>query len=129
MVFIFLFFFAFFVLYFPNILNHPDNCIPAHVVPEWYFLPFYAILILMIIPFSNTSYVRNTTYRPIFKFFFWLFIADCIILTWVGQMPVRTAFVFTGQVATVYYFAFFLFIIPIIGKIETILATWKVKEF
>ena len=131
----FLFFFAFFVLYFPNILNHPDNCIPAdpletpaHVVPEWYFLPFYAILILMIIPFSNTSYVRNTTYRPIFKFFFWLFIADCIILTWVGQMPVKTAFVFTGQVATVYYFAFFLFIIPIIGKIETILATWKVKE-
>lgn len=149
----FLFFFAFFVLYFPNILNHPDNCIPAdpletpaHVVPEWYFLLFYAILrsiphkaggiiamvsailILMIIPFSNTSYVRNTTYRPIFKFFFWLFIADCIILTWVGQMPVKPAFVFTGQVATVYYFAFFLFVIPIIGKIETILATWKVKE-
>ena len=79
------------MLYFPNVLNYPDNCIPAdplktpaHVVPEWYFLPFYAvlrsiphkdggiiamvaaILILMIIPFSNTSYVRNTTYRPIF---------------------------------------------------------------
>ena len=85
-----------------------------------------AILILIIIPFSNTSYVRNTTYRPIFKIFFWLFISDCIILTWIGQMPVRTAFVFTGQVATIYYFAFFLLVIPIIGKIETVLATWDV---
>jgi len=82
----------------------------------------------MVISFSNTSYVRNTTYRPIFKFFFWLFISDCIILTWLGQMPVRTAFVLTGQVATVYYFVFFLFLIPIIGKIETILATNSTDE-
>ena len=149
----FLLFFAFFVLYFPNVLNHPDNYIPAdplqtpaHVVPEWYFLPFYAILrsiphkaggiiamgaailILLAIPFINTSYVRNTTYRPIFKFFFWLFIADYIILTWIGQMPVRNAFIFVGQVATVYYFAFFTIIIPVIGKIETALATWNVEE-
>lgn len=86
-----------------------------------------AILILLAIPFINTSYVRNTTYRPIFKFFFWLFIADYVILTWIGQMPVRNAFIFVGQVATFYYFAFFLVLIPLIGKIETILATWKVK--
>jgi len=91
----FLLFFAFFVLYYPNFLNHPFNCIPAdpiktplNLVPEWYFLPFYAILrsiphkaggiitmvsaiaVLFLIPFSNTSYIRNTTYRPIFKFFF-----------------------------------------------------------
>jgi ubiquinol-cytochrome c reductase cytochrome b subunit len=148
----FLVFFAFFVLYFPNTLNHPDNCIPAdpletpaHVVPEWYFLPFYAILrsiphkaggiiamiaailILIIIPFSSTSFVRNTTYRPIFKVFFWLFIADCIILTWVGQMPVKPAFVFAGQVATVYYFAFFLFVIPITDKIENFLVSCENK--
>ena len=149
----FLLFFAFFVLYFPNVLNHPDNYIPAnplqtpaHVVPEWYFLPFYAILrsiphkaggivamgaailIMLAIPFINTSYVRNTTYRPIFKIFFWLFIADYIVLTWIGQMPVRNAFIFVGQVATFYYFFFFIVLIPVIGKIETILATWKVEN-
>jgi len=102
----FLLFFAFFVLYYPNFLNHPFNCIPAdpiktplNLVPEWYFLPFYAILrsiphkaggiitmvsaiaVLFLIPFSNTSYIRNTTYRPIFKFFFWIFISDFIVLT------------------------------------------------
>ena len=87
-----------------------------------------AILILLVIPFINTSYVRNTTYRPIFKVFFWLFIADYIILTWVGQMPVKSAYIFVGQIATVYYFVFFIIIIPIIGKIETILATWKIGE-
>ena len=86
-----------------------------------------AILILLAIPFINTSYIRNTTYRPIFKFFFWLFIADYVILTWIGQMPVRNAFIFVGQVATLYYFAFFLVLISVIGKIETILATWKVE--
>ena len=86
-----------------------------------------AILILVVIPFSNTSYIRNTTYRPIFKFFFWLFISDCAILVWVGQMPIRTAFVFTGKIATLYYFIFFLLVIPIVGKIETALATWNVK--
>jgi len=142
----FLVFFGTFVFYFPNVLNHPDNYIPAdplqtpaHVVPEWYFLAFYAILrsiphkaggivamvgailVLMLIPFTNKSYVRNTTYRPIFKFFFWLFIADYVILTWIGQKPVRNAFVFVGQVATFYYFFFFLVLLPVIGKLETIL--------
>ena len=87
-----------------------------------------SILILLIVPFVNTSYVRNTTYRPIFKFFFWLFIADYIILTWVGQMPVKDAYILTGQLATVYYFIFFIFILPVTGKIETVLATWNVKE-
>ena len=87
-----------------------------------------AILILLVIPFINTSYVRNTTYRPIFKFFFWLFIADYIILTWIGQMPVKPTYIFAGQVATVYYFLFLTIIIPIIGKIETTLATWNIEK-
>ena len=146
----FLVFFSTFVFYFPNILNHPDNYIPAdplqtpaHVVPEWYFLSFYAILrsiphkaggivamggailILLFLPFINTSYVRNTTYRPIFKFFFWLFIADYIILTWIGQKPVRNAFIIVGQIATFYYFFFFLILIPLIGKIENALIHHK----
>jgi quinol-cytochrome oxidoreductase complex cytochrome b subunit len=146
----FLVFFAIFVFYFPNALNHPDNYIPAnplqtpaHVVPEWYFLPYYAILrsiphkaggilamgasicVLFLIPFINTSYVRNTTYRPIFKICFWLFVADFLILTWVGQKPVRDTYIETGQIATMYYFVFFLILVPIVGRIETALAFHK----
>ena len=146
----FLLFFATFVFYFPNVLNHPDNYIPAdplqtpaHVVPEWYFLPYYAILrsiphkvggiiamggsilVLLLIPFINTSEIRNTTYRPIFKFCFWLFIADFVILMWIGQKPVKDTFILVGQIATVYYFAFFLILIPIIGKIESALVHYK----
>jgi quinol-cytochrome oxidoreductase complex cytochrome b subunit len=146
----FLFFFFVFVFYFPNVLNHPDNCIPAdpmetpaHVVPEWYFLPFYAILrsipnkaggiltmggaiaVLFLIPFNNTSNIRNTTYRPIFKFFFWFFIYDFIILMWIGQKPVRNTYIFVGQIATFYYFVFFTLGIAYIGKIEKALVNFK----
>ena len=146
----FLTFFAFFVLYFPNFLNHPDNCIPAdpletpaHVVPEWYFLLFYAILrsiphkaggiiamlaailVLFLLPFLNNSYIRNTTFRPIFKLFFWFFVSDCIILTWIGQMPVKTVYVLIGQIGTIYYFVFFLFLVPLIAEFENVLATWN----
>jgi len=147
---VYLLVFATFVFYFPNVLNHPDNCIPAdplqtppHVVPEWYFLPYYAILrsiphkaggivamlgsllVLLIIPFTNTSDVRNTTYRPLFKVFFWLFIVDFVILTWVGQKPVKDYFILTGQIATFYYFLFFIVLIPVIGKVESILVNHK----
>lgn len=149
-LFCFILVFSIFVLYFPNTLNHPDNYIPAdplqtpaHVVPEWYFLPYYAILrsiphkaggiiamvgailVLLLIPFINTSDIRNTTYRPIFKICFWLFIADFIILTWVGQKPVRDTFIFVGQVGTVYYFSFFMILIPLVGTIESKLAHHK----
>jgi quinol-cytochrome oxidoreductase complex cytochrome b subunit len=130
--FTFLVFFGIFVFYFPNTLNHPDNYLPAdpyhtpaHVVPEWYFLPFYAILrsiphkgggilamlgsifVLFLPPFIYSSDIRSTTYRPIFRLCFWLFISDFIILTWVGQKPTRDAYIFAGQVATAYYFIFF----------------------
>jgi ubiquinol-cytochrome c reductase cytochrome b subunit len=140
------------VFYFPNLLNHPDNCIPAdplhtpaHVVPEWYFLPYYAILrsiphktggivamgssiaVLFLIPFINTSLVRNTTYRPIFKIFFWFFISDFVILTWVGQKPVKDVYIETGLYATAGYFSFFLILLPLSGKLETYLAFYKVK--
>lgn len=142
--------FAVLVFYYPNVLNHPDNYIPAdplqtpaHVVPEWYFLPYYAILrsiphkvggilamvgsilVLFLIPYISTSEVRSTTYRPLFKLCFWLFIADFVILTWVGQKPVRDTFILVGQVATVYYFIFFLILIPLVGKIESVLVHHK----
>jgi ubiquinol-cytochrome c reductase cytochrome b subunit len=148
--FCFILFFATFVFYFPNTLNHPDNYIPAdplqtpaHVVPEWYFLPYYAILrsiphkvggiiamlgsilVLLLIPFINSSDIRNTTYRPIFKFCFWFFISDFIILTWIGQKPVKDTFILVGQIATLYYFAFFLILIPVVGKIESALVHYK----
>jgi ubiquinol-cytochrome c reductase cytochrome b subunit len=146
----FLLFFATFVFYFPNFLNHPDNYIPAdplhtpaHVVPEWYFLPYYAILrsiphkaggiiamlgsilVLALIPFINSSKIRNTTYRPLFKFCFWFFIADFILLTWIGQKPVKDIYVIAGQVATFFYYLFFLFCIPVVGKIESALVSYK----
>lgn len=84
-----------------------------------------AILVLLAIPFINTSDIRNTTFRPIFKFCFWLFLADFIILTWVGQKPVRNSFILLGQIATLYYFVFFLFLIPIVGIIESKLVHYK----
>ena len=146
----FLLFFGFFVFYFPNVLNHPDNCIPAdplktpaHVVPEWYFLPFYAILrsiphkaggiiamggsiaVLLLIPFINTSEIRNTTYRPIFKIFYWLLVADFIFLIWLGQMPVKDTYVLAGQFATLYYFVFFIFGVNVIGRVESNLVNYK----
>lgn len=150
--FCFIFVFAFFVYFYPNSMGHPDNYIPAdpmqtpsHIVPEWYFLPFYAILrsipnkiggvvamggsliILFAIPFTNTSLIRSTTYRPIFKICYWLFVTDFIILTWVGQKPVRDVYVLIGQIGTFYYFFFFIILIPVVGLIETKLAHYKEK--
>lgn len=147
---LFLLIFATFVFYFPNTLNHPNNYIPAdplhtpaHVVPEWYFLPYYAILrsiphktlgilamggsivVLFIIPFIYNSEVRNTTYRPIFKICFWVFVADFIFLTWVGQKPVRDTFIYAGLIATIYYFVFFTLLIAFVGKVESALVHYK----
>jgi ubiquinol-cytochrome c reductase cytochrome b subunit len=142
--FMFISFFGVFVFYFPNVLGHSDNYIPAnplvtptHIVPEWYFLPYYAILrsipdklggvaamggaliVLFFIPFTNTSEIRSTTFRPLFKFFYWLLVFDFVLLGWIGQKPVTGLYVFIGQVATVYYFLFFLILIPLIGLVES----------
>ena len=151
--FIFALFFSVFIFYFPNLLGHPDNYIPAdpmqtppHIVPEWYFLPFYAILrsipdklggvvamfgsliILLFIPFINTSEVRSTTFRPIFKICYWLLVADFLILGWVGQKPVKDAYIIVGQISTVFYFTFFLILIPLIGNLESRLVRYNFKN-
>ena len=151
-LFVFLFFFLGFVFYFPNALGHPDNYIPAnpmstpaHIVPEWYFLPFYAILrsipdklggvaamfssilVLFLIPFTNTSEIRSTTFRPLFKLFFWLIVADFILLGWVGSKPVKDVYVYIGQICTVYYFLFFVLVIPIVGIVESKLVSYKFR--
>ena len=148
--FVFLLVFSIFIFYFPNMLGHPDNYIPAdsmktppHIVPEWYFLPFYAILrsipdklggvvamggallVLLLIPFSNTSEIRSTRFRPLFKFFYWILVADFLILGWVGQKPVTDIYIFVGQIATLFYFLFFIVLIPLIGLLETKLIHYK----
>jgi ubiquinol-cytochrome c reductase cytochrome b subunit len=134
--------FAGFVFFAPNYLGHPDNYIPAdplvtpaHIVPEWYFLPFYAILravpdklfgvilmfaailILFVVPWLDTSKVRSATFRPVFKQLFWLFVIDCVILGIVGAYPPEGMWIIIGRAATIYYFGFFL-ILPIVGWFE-----------
>jgi ubiquinol-cytochrome c reductase cytochrome b subunit len=148
---VFLAVYLYFVFYIPNYLGHPDNYIeanalktPAHIVPEWYFLPFYAILraitfnigpidsklggvlamfgsiaVLFFLPWLDTSKVRSAVYRPWYKLFFWLFVADVVILGWLGGKPAEGTYVFMAQVGTLFYFAFFLIVLPVLGLIET----------
>ena len=147
----FLLLFAYFVFYIPNYLGHADNYIPAnplktpaHIVPEWYFLPFYAILraitfnigpidsklggvlamfgaiaVLFFLPWLDTSKVRSAVYRPWFKLFFWLFAINAVFLGWLGAKPAEGVYVVLSQLATLYYFSFFLIIMPVLGLIET----------
>ena len=85
-----------------------------------------SILILLLIPFNYTGYIRNTTYRPLFKIFYWLLVGDFIALMWIGQAPITDPFIILGQYASIYYFLFFIVIIPLTGIIETKLINYKV---
>jgi len=149
---VFVVFFSFIIFYFPNTLGHPDNYIPAdpmvtpaHIVPEWYFLPFYAILraipdklggvaamggaivILLFLPFINTSKVRSSTFRPIYRKLYWFLFADFLLLGWAGQEVVAEPFVLIGQLGTAFYFLYFLGLIPLLGIIEELLIRTKVN--
>ena len=84
-----------------------------------------SLIILFIIPFINTSEVRSTKFRPIFKIFYWLLVADFVVLGWVGQKPVSDIYILIGQVATVYYFLFFMVLIPVVGLVESKLVHYK----
>ena len=131
------------VFFAPNFLGHPDNYIPAdplvtppHIVPEWYFLPFYAILravpdkllgvlmmfaavsVLFILPWLDTHKVRSARFRPYYKQFFWLFFLNCIVLGWVGSMPAEGIYVLISRISTAYYFAFFLILLPLLSRFE-----------
>ncbi len=143
-MFVFLIPFAYFIFFMPDYLGHADNYIPAdplvtppHIVPEWYFLPFYAILraipsklggvvamvaaiiVLVFIPWLDTSRVRSAKYRPIFKLFFWYFVFTCLALGYLGAMPAEEPYIFWARLFTFSYFAFFLLVMPIVGIIET----------
>jgi ubiquinol-cytochrome c reductase cytochrome b subunit len=87
-----------------------------------------ALIVLFLIPFINTSEIRSTTFRPIFKVFYWLLVADFLLLGWIGQKPVKDIYVLVGQVATVFYFLFFVALIPIIGTLETRLLSYITKK-
>ncbi len=140
-------FFSFFLFFAPNVLGHSDNYIPAnplvtppHIVPEWYFLPFYAILrsipdklggvaamigailVLGLLPVFNFSEVRSSKFRPIFSIFYWLFTVNFLILGWIGQKPVESPYIEIGMGATLFYFLFLLILLPLIGIIEHKLA-------
>jgi ubiquinol-cytochrome c reductase cytochrome b subunit len=135
---------AWFVFFLPDYLGHSDNYIeanplvtPAHIVPEWYFLPFYAILraipsklggviamfasvlILAFVPWLDTSRVRSSKYRPIYKWFFWLFAISCLALGYLGAKPAEGVYVFWARIFTAYYFLHFLVVMPILGVMET----------
>jgi ubiquinol-cytochrome c reductase cytochrome b subunit len=140
-------FFSFFLFFATNVLGHSDNYIPAnplvtppHIVPEWYFLPFYAILrsipdklggvaamigailVLGLLPVFNFSEVRSSKFRPIFSIFYWLFTVNFLILGWIGQKPVESPYIEIGMGATIFYFLFLLILLPLIGIIEHKLA-------
>ena len=134
----------------PNFLGHPDNyrmadplVTPAHIVPEWYFLPFYAILraitfdvlfleakflgviamfgaiaIMALVPWLDTSPVRSGRYRPRFKIFFWLLVADFFMLMWCGSQPAEGNVPLISLLGTVYWFGYFIVILPLLGLVE-----------
>jgi ubiquinol-cytochrome c reductase cytochrome b/c1 subunit len=141
---IFLLVYAYFVFYLPNYLGHADNYIPAnpgvtpmHIVPEWYYLPFYAILrsipnklmgvialfasvgILAFLPWLDTSRVRSARYRPLYRQFFWLFVIVCVLLGYLGSQPPEGGYVIAARICTIYYFAHFLIVLPLLGLFET----------
>jgi quinol-cytochrome oxidoreductase complex cytochrome b subunit len=140
---VFLILFAGFVFFAPNFLGHPDNYIeanplvtPPHIVPEWYFLPFYAILraipdklggviamfaailILFVLPWLDTSRVRSANFRPVYRWFVWLFGLNAILLGYCGAMPAEGIWLVLARIGTAYYFAHFLLVAPLVGWFE-----------
>jgi ubiquinol-cytochrome c reductase cytochrome b/c1 subunit len=139
----FLVFYGWFVFYVPNYLGDADNYIeanplqtPVHIVPEWYYLPFYAILrsipsklggaaamfaavlIIAFLPWLDTSRVKSAAYRPLYKIFFWLFVVCAVLLGYMGSQPPEGIYVIAARFLTVYYFLYFLVILPLLGIYE-----------
>jgi ubiquinol-cytochrome c reductase cytochrome b/c1 subunit len=140
---VFLILYAWFIFYMPNYLGDADNYIPAnpaqtppHIVPEWYYLPFYAmlrsipnklagvvamfsaILVLLFLPWLDTAKTRSSKYRPLAKQFFWIFVIVCILLGYLGSKPPEGIYVIAGRILTACYFAYFLILLPLLSRIE-----------
>jgi quinol-cytochrome oxidoreductase complex cytochrome b subunit len=139
----FMIFYFWFVFYIPNYLGDAANYIeanplqtPVHIVPEWYYLPFYAmlrsipsklggtvlmfaaVLIPAFLPWLDTSKVKSAAYRPLYKIFFWLFVACVLGLGYCGSKPPEGVFVIASRLLTFYYFLHFLVILPLLGQFE-----------
>ena len=140
---VFLVLYAWMIFFVPNYLGHPDNYIeanplvtPPHIVPEWYFLPFYAILraipnkllgvialfasilILAALPWLDTSKVKSGAYRPQFRKAYWVFIATSVGLGYLGSQPAEGVFLWLARILTFYYFFHFIFILPWLSRNE-----------
>ncbi|GLH80477.1 cytochrome b/c1 [Bradyrhizobium sp. SSBR45G] len=140
---LFLIFYSWFIFYMPNYLGDADNYIPAnpavtpaHIVPEWYYLPFYAILrsvpnklagviamfsaiiVLVFLPWLDAAKTRSNKYRPLGKQFFWIFFVVCVLLGYLGAQPPEGIYVIAGRILTVLYFAYFLIVLPLLARIE-----------
>jgi ubiquinol-cytochrome c reductase cytochrome b subunit len=138
--------FSYFVFFNPNYLGHPDNynranalVTPKHIVPEWYFLPFYAILrsvpdkaqgvltmamsliIYFVLPFIYTTNIRGSQFKPIFCFFFWFFVGDIILLGWLGGQVVAEPYITVTQYCTIYYFFYLTILLKIVQWLESYL--------
>jgi quinol-cytochrome oxidoreductase complex cytochrome b subunit len=140
---VFLIIYAIIVFFAPNLFGEPDNYIPAnplatppHIVPEWYFLPFYAILravpnklggvvlmfssilLLFVLPWLDRSPVRSGRFRPMFRIFFWLLVLDAVVLGVVGANPPEGNWILFGRIATIWYFVHFLIVLPLLSRLE-----------
>src|SRR5712672_490716 len=140
---VFLIVFGWFVFYEPSVLLNPDNSIPANpgvtpaeIVPEWYLLPYYAILksipnkllgvfamagsilVLLVVPWLDTSPVRSARFRPVFRVFFWILVGDCVLLTYAGGQPPAGTWLFLTRIGAAYYFLHFLVVLPLVGVFE-----------
>nr|YP_009919784.1 cytochrome b [Metschnikowia dekortorum]QMQ98437.1 cytochrome b [Metschnikowia dekortorum]QMQ98583.1 cytochrome b [Metschnikowia dekortorum]QNS23134.1 cytochrome b [Metschnikowia similis] len=145
-VFVFLLMFSLFVFFSPNTLGHSDNYMPgnpmvtpASMVPEWYLLPFYAMLrsmpdklggvmamfsamlMLLMLPMTDRSVMRGNTFKVLSKFSFYLFVFNFLLLGNLGQLHVEVPFIVTGQLATIYYFTYFVMLVPVMSSMENML--------
>jgi len=144
---------SYLVFFNPDVLGHPDNYIPAnpmvtppHIVPEWYFLPFYAILrsipdklggvvamfaaiaILLLLPQISNPPIRGSAFRPLYRLAFWGILGITILLGWIGCQPVEAPYVLIGQLATAFYFFYFLVLMPLLGRTEHLILEAAVRE-
>lgn len=150
---VFLLFFCWFLFYMPDYMGSPENYMPAdmlktapHILPEWYFLPFYAMVkaidfdcffisstfggvltlfaavsLLFFVPWLDRSPVYSARFRPLYRVFYWLFLADFVVLGWLGACPAEPFYIHAAQLATFGYFAFFLLVLPFLPRLENFL--------
>lgn len=132
------------VFIYPNTLGHPDNYIkadslvtPAHIVPEWYFLPFYAILraipdklggviamfgsilILFVLPFMGSFKAKSSKFICLGRFMYWVFVSNVLLLMWLGACEVENPYIIISQISTLFYFLYFLFVLPALSWFES----------